>query len=171
MKKKILLLAITLALVLTSLTSCRKYYTGWQKVAYNYQTDIVNALNSEDLDAFSALFAQSVASSANFDSCAATLFSMLPPEVTKLSSSLLGSYHGIPHEESGSSFNYATTHVTISANGKKYDIAVLGCFKNPVDSSKIGLLSFYITDNLDKNGNYRGANDLDDWVYGINFDL
>ena len=164
MKKKILLLVITLAMLLTSFTSCQ--YTRWQKVIYNYQKDLISALNNEDYDALAKLFAPSVASAPEFEAKAATLFSMLQPQVVNLAD---GPYGGANGYNTHSSFS-------VKSNDKVYEIAILICFKAQYSTDEIGLLSLYVTDNYDKITYYHRTDTLgcdihwDEWIRGIVFE-
>ena len=161
MKKKILLLFITLAMLFTSITSCQ--YVRWEKAVYNYRKDLVKAFNSEDINELTKLFTPSVTSSPDFETKAATLLSMLPPEVICLTDGALGTGYGA---------DYAQTDFTVSANGKHYDIGILIHFKNPDDKKEIGILSLYITDKDNGIDHYKGGGyHMEDWVRGINFDL
>lgn len=171
MKKKFLLLLITLAMLLTSLTSCQ--YTRWNKVVFNSRKDLVKAFNSEERDELAKLFAPSVASAPDFEYNATMLLSLLPPKVVDLEDGLNNvSAYISPLEEAGKTIEYAKTSFKVSANGKHYDIAFIVCYKNPIDADEIGILSLYITDYYAVQGGYSGGGWVEwDWPRGINFDL
>ena len=145
-------------MLLTSLTSCQ--YTGWRKVVYNYQKNLIQALNNEDYDALAKLFAPSVASAPEFHKNAALLLSLLPPKVVNLEDGPYGGANG----------HFACTDFKITANGIHYAIAILIRHKNPDDKDEIGIVSLYVTDYRYANFN-GGGYDWEDWIYGINFDL
>ena len=145
-------------MLLTALTSCQ--YTGWRKVVYNYQKDLIQALNNEDYDALAKLFAPSVASAPEFNKNAALLLSLLPPKVVNLEDE--------PYGTGGDQF--ARTEFKITANGIHYAIAILIRHKNPDDKDEIGIVSLYVTDYRYANFDGGGFH-MEDWVHGINFDL